>query len=88
MDKFVVVVEVVDRPQSQQVLSTRWVSKHRLDGSYQVSLVARGEQTVSSDADLRAGTPKLALHQSLMPSEAEPVYAEPAPRTHRCRVTW
>ena len=32
MDKFGV-VEVVDRPQSQQVLSTRWVSKQRLDGS-------------------------------------------------------
>ena len=27
------VVEVVDGPQSQQVLSTRWVSKQRLDGS-------------------------------------------------------
>ena len=32
MDKFGV-VEVVDRPQSQQVLSTRWVLKQRLDGS-------------------------------------------------------
>ena len=30
MDKFGV-VEVVDRPQSQQVLSTRWVSKQRPD---------------------------------------------------------
>ena len=30
------VVEVADRPQSQQVLSTRWVSKQRLDGSYKV----------------------------------------------------
>ena len=35
------VVEVVDRPQSQQALSTRWVSKQRLDGSYNVRLVAR-----------------------------------------------
>ena len=32
------VVEVVDRPQSQQVISTRWVSKQRLDGSYEVRL--------------------------------------------------
>ena len=40
MDKFGV-VEVVDRPQSQQVLSTRWVSKQRLDGSCKVRLVAR-----------------------------------------------
>ena len=41
MDKFGV-VEVVDSPQSQQVLSTRCVSKQRLDGSYKVRLVARG----------------------------------------------
>ena len=33
MDKFGV-VKVVDRPHSQQVLSTRWVSKQRLDGSH------------------------------------------------------
>ena len=47
MDNFGV-VEVVDRPQSQQVLSTRWVSKQRLDGQYKVRIVARGfEQTVS-----------------------------------------
>ena len=103
MDKFGV-VEVVDRPQSQQVLSTRWVSKQRLDGSYKVRLVARGfEQTVSSDTGFYAGTPKLttlralltiaaihgnpvafedchsALHQAPMPSDSEPVYAEPAP---------
>ena len=46
------VVEVVDRPQSQQFISTRWVSKQRLDGSYEVRLLARGcEQTVSSDTD-------------------------------------
>ena len=46
MDKFGV-VEVVDRPQSQQVLSTRWVQKQQLDGSYNMRLVARGfEQTV------------------------------------------
>ena len=51
------VVEVVDRPQSQQVISTRWVSTQRLDGSYEVRLVARGfEQTVSSDTDFYAGT--------------------------------
>ena len=30
MDKYGV-VEVVDRPQTQHVLSTRWVSKQRLD---------------------------------------------------------
>ena len=48
MDRFGA-VEAADRPQSQQVLSTRWVSKQRLDGSYKVRLVARGfEQTVSS----------------------------------------
>ena len=39
-DKFGV-VEVVDRP-SQQVLSTRWVSKQRLDGSCKMRFVARG----------------------------------------------
>ena len=51
MDNFGV-VEVVDRPQWRQVLSTCWVSKQRLDGSYNVRLVARGfEQTVSSDTD-------------------------------------
>ena len=54
MDKFGM-VEVVDRPQSQQVLSTRFVSKQRLDGSYKVRLVARGvEQSVSSDTDFHA----------------------------------
>ena len=52
MDNFGV-LEVVDRPQSQQVLSTHWVSKQRLDGSNKVRLVARGfEQTVSSDTML------------------------------------
>ena len=88
------VVEVFDRPQLQQVLSTRWVSKQRLDGSYKVRLVARGfEQTVNSDKDFYAGTPKLttfgnpvafgychsAVHRSPMPSDSEPVYVEPAP---------
>ena len=59
MDK-VGVVEVVDRPQSRQVPSTSWVSKQRLDGSYKVRLVARGlKQTVSSDTELHAGTPKV-----------------------------
>ena len=53
MDNFGV-VEVVDRPQPQQVLSTRWVSEQRLDGSCKVRLVARGfEQTISSDTDSR-----------------------------------
>ena len=66
MDKFGV-VEVVDRPQSQQVLSTRWVSKQRLDGSYKVRLVARGfEQTVSSDTDFYAETPKLTTLRALL----------------------
>ena len=65
MDKFGV-VEVVDRPQSQQVLATRWVSKQRLDGSYKVRLVARGfEQTVSSDTDFLAGAPKLTTLRAL-----------------------
>ena len=41
MDNFGV-AEVTDRPQSQQVPSTRWVSKQRLDGSYKVRLVATG----------------------------------------------
>ena len=57
MDKFGV-VEVVDRPQSKQVLSTRWVSKQRLDGCFKVRLVVRGfEQTVSSGTGFYAGTP-------------------------------
>ena len=52
------VVEVTDIPQSQQVLSTRWVSKQRLNGSYTVRLVARGfELTVSSDVEIYAGAP-------------------------------
>ena len=100
------VVEVVDRPKSQQVLLTRWVAKQRLDGSYKVRLVARGfEQTVSSDADFHAGTPMLTIlralltmaaihgnpvafgdchntfHDSPTPSDADPVYVEPAPET-------
>ena len=61
------VVEVVERPQSQQVLSTRWVSKQRLDGSYKVRLLARRlEQTVNSDADFSAGTPKLTTLRGLL----------------------
>ena len=66
MDKFGV-VEVVDRQQSQQVLSTRWVSKQRLDGSCKVRLVARGfEQTVSSDTDstLERQSSRLCAHFS------------------------
>ena len=70
MDKFGV-VEVVDRPQSQQVLSTRLVSQRRLDGSYKVRLVARGfEQTVSSDTDFYAGAPKLATLCALLTTAA------------------
>ena len=66
MDNFGV-VEVVDRPQSQQVLSTRWVSKQRLDGSYEVRLVPRGfEQTVSTDTDFYAGAPKLTTLRALL----------------------
>ena len=66
MDEFGV-VEVVDRPQSQQVLSTRWVSKQRLDGSHKVRLVVRGfEQTVSSDTDFHAGAPKLTTLLALL----------------------
>ena len=53
------VVEVDDRPHSQQVLSTRWVQKQLLDGSYNMRIVARGfEQVVSLDADVYAGAPK------------------------------
>ena len=44
------VVEVVDRPQSQQVLSTRWVSKQRLDRSYKSE--TRGTQ-ISTNGKLR-----------------------------------
>ena len=66
MDNFGV-VEVVDRPQSQQVLSTRWVSKQSVDGSYKVILVARGfEQTKSSDTDFYAGTPELTTLRALL----------------------
>ena len=66
MDKFGV-VEVVDRPQSQHVLSTRWVSKQRLDGSCKVRLVARGcEQTVSSETDFYARTLKLTTLSALL----------------------
>ena len=66
MDKFGV-VEVVDRPQFQQLLSTRWVSKHRLDGSYKVRLVARGfERTVSSDTNFYAEMPKLTTLRALL----------------------
>ena len=66
MDNFGV-VEVVDRPQSQQVLSTRWVSKQRLDGSYKIRLVGRGfEKTASSDTDFYAGTPKLTTLRALL----------------------
>ena len=66
MDNFGV-VEVVDRPQSQQVLSTPWVSKQRLDESCKVRLVARGfEQIVSSDTDFHAGTPQLTTLRALL----------------------
>ena len=66
MDNFGL-VEVVDRPQSQQVLSTRWVPKQRLDGSYKVKLVALGfEQIVSSDTEFYAGTPKLTTLRALL----------------------
>ena len=65
------VVEVVDRPQSQQVLSTRWVSKQRLDGSCKARLVARGfEQTVSSDTVFYAGTPKLTTLRAFLTIDA------------------
>ena len=66
MDDFGV-VEVVDRTQSQQVLSTRLVSKQRLDGFYKLRLVARGfEQTVTSDTDFYARTPKLTTLRALL----------------------
>ena len=87
------VVEVFDTPQSQQVISTRWVSKQRLDGAYEVRLVARGfEHTVSSDTDFYAGTPKLttlralltiaATHGNPIASEAVTVHII----NHRCRM--
>ena len=60
-------VEVVDRPQSQQVLSRRRVSKQRLDGSYKVRRLTRGfELTVSSFTDFYAGTPKLTTLRALL----------------------
>ena len=60
------VVEVVDIPQSQQVLPTRWVQKQRLDGSHKMRIVARGfELTVSPDADFFAGTPELTTLRGL-----------------------
>ena len=60
------VVKVVDRPQSQQVLPTRWVQKQRLDGSHKMRIVGRGfELTVSPDADFFAGTPKLTTLRGL-----------------------
>ena len=66
MDKLGV-VEVVDRPQWQQVLSTRWVSKQRLDGSYTVRLVERGfDATVSSDDFFFVGAPKLTTLRGLL----------------------
>ena len=66
MDK-IGVEEEVDRPQSQQVISARWVSKQRLDGSCKVRLEARGfEQTVSSGTDFYAGTPKLTTLRALL----------------------
>ena len=75
LDKFGV-VEVADTPQSQDVLSTRWVSKQRLDGSYKVRLVARGfEQTVSPETDFYAGTPKLTTLRALLPIAA--IYGNP-----------
>ena len=59
MDKFGV-VGVVDTPPSQEVLSTPWVQKRRLDGSYKMRIMARGfGQTVSLDADFYAGAPRL-----------------------------
>ena len=43
------------------------VPKQRLDGSYNVRLVARGfEQTVSSDTDFYVGTPKLTTLRALL----------------------
>ena len=42
------VVGVVDRPQSQQVLSTRWVSNRRLDGSYKVRLAGHEDLNTCS----------------------------------------
>ena len=84
MDNFGV-VEVVDRP-SQQVLSTRWVSKQTLDGSYKVRLVARGfEQTVSSDTDFHAGTPCAHFSRSLQFTETQ-LLLEIVTINHRCQV--
>ena len=66
MDKFGV-VEVVDRPQSQQDLSTRWVQKQRLDASYKMRIVARGfQQTDSPDAVVFTKAPKLTTLRGLL----------------------
>ena len=95
MDNFVV-VQVVDRPQSQQVLSTRWVSKQRLDGFYKVRLVARGvEQTVSSDTGFSRQSSRLCPHFSRLQqlTEIQLLLEIVAVINHRCllnqsRCTW
>ena len=70
MDKFGV-VEAVERPPSQQVLSTRWVQKQRLVGSYTMRMAAGGyEQTASLDADFYAGTPKVTTLRGLLTNSA------------------
>ena len=66
MDKFGV-VEVVDRPSPQSVLSNRWLQKQRLDGSYKMRVVARGfGQTVRPKVDFNAGAPKLTTLRGLL----------------------
>ena len=69
-DKFAA-VEVVVRPPSQQVLSTRWVQQQRLDGSYKLRVLSIGYgQTVSLDADIPAGAPKLTTLRGLLTTVA------------------
>ena len=61
------VAEVIDKPPSQQVLSTRWVQKRRLGGYYEMRMVARVfEQAVCLVADFYAGAPKLTTLRGLL----------------------
>ena len=91
-DKFGV-VELVNRPPSQQVFSSCWVQKQRLDGSSKMRIVARGfEQAVSPEADISAVTPKFTTLRGLLTIAAvhgNPVLSETATVlsiNRRCRA--
>ena len=80
MDKFGV-VEVVDRPQSQQVLSTRFSSDtdFRAGTPKLTTLLALLTIAALHVNPVAFGDCHSAFHQSPMPSDSEPVYVEPAP---------